>query len=71
MIRLSTTQGSTMTNSKRELISANGDKRLIRRDAKGRIVSSDDRGTSLSQDLRNKAKTETKSGQGDGGDLKT
>jgi hypothetical protein len=53
---------------KRELIAPKGDKRLVRRDEKGRITESDDLGKSLSQDVRKKAKTKTKSGQGDRGD---
>jgi hypothetical protein len=53
---------------KRELIAPKGDKRLVRRDDKGRITESDDLGKSLAQDVRKKAKTKTKSGQGDRGD---
>ena len=55
-------------SGERELISPNGDKRLVRRDQKGRFTESDDLGRSLSQDVRNQAKTESKSGQGDRGD---
>ena len=53
---------------KRELIKPKGDARYIRRDAKGRITESDDVGRSLKQDRARKAKTRTKSGQGDRGD---
>ena len=55
---------------KRELIEPKGDKRLVRRDEQGQFKESDDLGKSLSQDVRKKAKTETKSGQGDRGDRK-
>ena len=53
---------------KRELIQPKGDKRLVRRDEQGQFKESDDLGKSLSQDVRKKAKTKTKSGQGDRGD---
>jgi hypothetical protein len=53
---------------KRELIKPKGDARYIRRDAKGRIKESDDVGKSLAADRRVKAKTVSKSGQGDRGD---
>jgi hypothetical protein len=54
---------------KRELIEPNeGDKRFVRRDAKGQFSESDDAGRSLSQDRKRKAKSSTKSGQGDKGD---
>ncbi len=56
--------------SKRELIDTGTDKRFVRRDAKGRIKESDDVGKSLSSDRRTKAKTVSKSGQGDRGDRK-
>ena len=56
---------------KRELIEPNeGDKRYVRRDEAGQFKESDDVGRSLSQDQKKKAKTETKSGQGDKGDRK-
>ncbi|MBA3466799.1 MAG: hypothetical protein H0T21_05265, partial [Gemmatimonadaceae bacterium] len=56
---------------KRELIEPNeGDKRYVRRDEEGQFKESDDVGRSLSQDQKKKAKTETKSGQGDKGDRK-
>lgn len=57
-----------MTDSKRELISPNGDKRLVRRDSKGRFTESEDLGNSLAQDVRKPAKHESKPGQGDRGD---
>ena len=59
-----------MPTRKRELISPRGDDRYIRRDAKGRIVESDDRGRSQAADRRTRAKTTSKSGQGDKGDRK-
>jgi hypothetical protein len=59
-----------MTTSKREEIAPKGDKRLVRRDIKGRFAESDDLGRSLSQDVRQKAKNEVESGQGDRGDQK-
>jgi len=54
--------------SKREEIAPNGDKRYIRRDEQGRISSSVEKGASLSADARQKAKHDTKPGQGDRGD---
>lgn len=60
-----------MTDNKRELIAPNGNKRLVRRDSKGRFTESDDLGRSLAQDVRQHAKHESKSGQGDKGDRKT
>ena len=57
-----------MTDNKRELLSPNGDKRLVRRDSKGRFAESDDLGKSLGQDVRQRAKNEVGSGQGDRGD---
>jgi len=56
--------------SKRELINTGRDKRYVRRDAGGRFNESDDVGRSLSADRRRKAKTASKSGQGDRGDRK-
>jgi hypothetical protein len=54
--------------AKREEIAPNGDKRFIRRDGKGRIETSVEEGASLSADARQKAKADTKPGQGDRGD---
>jgi hypothetical protein len=54
----------------RELINTGTDKRYVRRDAGGRFNESDDVGRSLSADRRRKAKTASKSGQGDRGDRK-
>jgi hypothetical protein len=56
--------------SRRELINTGTDKRYVRRDAGGRFNESDDVGRSLSMDRRRKAKTVSKSGQGDRGDRK-
>jgi hypothetical protein len=56
--------------SDRELIDTGTDKRYVRRDEKGRFDESDDVGRSLSQDVKQHAKTEVKSGQGDRGDQK-
>jgi hypothetical protein len=61
---------ATRKAKKRELINTGRDKRYVRRDDKGRFNESDDQGRSLSQDRRRKAKTVTKSGQGDRGDRK-
>ena len=60
-----------MGSSKRELIDTGTDKRYVRRDSNGRFKESDDVGRSLAADQRQKAKTETKSGQGDRGDRKS
>ena len=57
-----------MAASKRELIDTGNNKRYVRRDSQGRFKESDDVGRSLAADRRQKAKTETKSGQGDRGD---
>ncbi len=57
-----------MAASKRELIDTGSDKRYVRRDSQGRFKESEDVGRSLAADRRQKAKTETKSGQGDRGD---
>ena len=54
----------------RELIDTGADKRYVRRDEKGRFEESDDVGRSLSQDVKEHAKTEVESGQGDRGDQK-
>ena len=56
------------TSSKRELINTGTDKRFVRRSAGGQFKESDDVGRSLAADRRRKAKTTTKSGQGDRGD---
>ena len=56
--------------SKRELSDTGTDKRFVRRDAQGQFKESDDVGKSLAADRRTKAKTKTKSGQGDRGDRK-
>ena len=58
------------SSSKRELINTGTDKRFVRRGASGQFKESDDVGRSLSQDRRRKAKTQSKSGQGDRGDRK-
>ena len=55
---------------KRELIDTGTDKRYVRRDEAGQFKESDDVGKSLAADRRTKAKTATKSGQGDRGDRK-
>ncbi len=56
-------------SGKRELIEPHeGDKRYVRRDDEGRFTESDDVTKSLRQDVKQHAKTETKSGQGDRGD---
>ena len=55
---------------KRELIDTGTDKRYVRRDEAGQFKESDDVGKSLAVDRRTKAKTATKSGQGDRGDRK-
>lgn len=59
-----------MAVGKRELIAPKGDKRYVRRDKTGRFDEVDDVGKSLARDVRQKAKTEAKSGQGDRGDRK-
>ena len=56
------------SSSKRELINTGRDKRFVRRDSQGQFKESDDVGRSLASDRRRKAKTESKSGQGDRGD---
>ena len=55
---------------RRELIDTGTDKRYVRRDNRGRFNESDDVGRSLSMDRRRKAKSVSKSGQGDRGDRK-
>jgi len=54
--------------AKRELIDTGSDKRFVRRNSSGQFKESDDVGRSLTADRRTKAKTKTKSGQGDRGD---
>lgn len=57
------------SSSKRELIAPRGDKRYTRRTASGAFAKNqDDVGKSLSRDVKKKAKTRSKSGQGDKGD---
>ena len=58
-------------SSERELIDTGRDKRFVRRDAEGKFKESDDQGQSLPQDRKTKAKTRSKSGQGDKGDRNT
>ena len=54
---------------KRELIDTGTDKRYVRRNERGTsFIESDDVGRSLAADRRKRAKTKTKSGQGDKGD---
>jgi hypothetical protein len=54
---------------KRELIDTGTDKRYVRRNKRGTsFVESDDVGRSLAADRRKRAKTKTKSGEGDKGD---
>jgi hypothetical protein len=59
-----------MSESKRETISPHGHKRYVRRDSKGRFAESDDTSRSLSRDVRQHARNESESGQGDRGDRK-
>ena len=59
---------ATKHKSGREAIDTGRDKRFVRRDAQGRFKESDDVRRSLGQDRRRKAKTASKSGQGDRGD---
>jgi hypothetical protein len=65
-----TKKKSGKSSGKRELINTGTDKRYVRRDPKGRFNESDDVGRSLAADRRRKAKTVSKSGQGDRGDRK-
>jgi hypothetical protein len=54
---------------KRELIDTGKDKRYVRRNKRGTsFVESDDVGRSLATDRSRRAKTKSKSGQGDKGD---
>jgi len=56
---------------KRELIEPHkGDKRYVRRNKLGQFHEVDDVSRSLAQDVRKKAKTRSRSGQGDKGDRK-
>ena len=57
--------------SKRELIDTGSDKRYVRRDEKGQFKESDDVGRSRAADRRQKAKHESKPGQGDRGDRRS
>ena len=54
--------------TKRQLIDTGTDKRYVRRNEKGQFHESDDQGRALATDRRQKARTRTKSGQGDKGD---
>ncbi|HEY8818460.1 MAG TPA: hypothetical protein VIM25_06535 [Candidatus Limnocylindrales bacterium] len=59
-----------MPARKRELLDTGTDKRYIRRDAQGRFTKDQvDVGRSLADDRRQGAKTVSKPGQGDTGDL--
>ena len=58
------------TSAKRELVNTGTDKRYVRRDTGGQFKESDDVGKSLAADRRTRAKTQSKSGQGDRGDRK-
>ena len=53
----------------RELIDTGTDKRFVKRTASGQFKESDDVGKSLAADRRKKAKTTTKRGYGDRGDM--
>jgi hypothetical protein len=54
--------------SKREEIAPNGDKRYVRRDDQGQFKTEVDEGRSLAADRRQKAKHDSKPGEGDRGD---
>jgi hypothetical protein len=69
-VELAKQQQEAAMAGKRELIDTGNDKRFVRRDEGGQFKESDDVGRSLGQDVRQKAKTETKSGHGDRGDRK-
>jgi hypothetical protein len=58
------------SDSKRELMSPNGDNRYVRRNASGEISESDDQGRSLRRDVQQHAKKVVPAGQGDKGDQK-
>ena len=65
------TMADKQGSGKRELIEPHeGDKRYVRRDDEGKFTESDDVTKSLRQDVKQHAKTEVKSGQGDRGDQK-
>ena len=66
--RKTTKKATKRRAAKRELIAPRGDKRFVRRSKTGQFTESDDQGRSLSSDVRRKAKTRSKSGQGDRGD---
>jgi Rieske Fe-S protein len=57
------------TSSRRTLISPRGNKRYVRRTSAGRFKESDDVGRSLGRDVRQRAKTKTRKGEGDRGDV--
>jgi hypothetical protein len=63
-------KGSGRGSGKRELINTGTDKRFVRRGSGGQFTESDDVGKSLAADRRQRAKTVSKSGQGDRGDRK-
>ena len=56
--------------AKRELIDTGKDKRYVRRNKQGQFNESDDVGRSLRQDVKQRAKTEVKSDQGNRADQK-
>jgi hypothetical protein len=70
MATKSTGKKSGRSSGKRELINTGTDKRYVRRSPTGQFKESDDQGKSLAADRRTKAKTVSKSGQGDRGDRK-
>lgn len=63
-------KSSGRSSGKRTLINTGSDKRFVRRGAGGQFKESDDVGKSLTADRRTKARTASKSGQGDRGDRK-
>ena len=63
------TTGGRKKATKRELIDTGTDKRYVRRGTAGKFKESDDVGKSLAADRRKKAKTTTKRGYGDRGDM--
>ena len=63
-----TKKSAKKTSGKRELIAPRSDKRYVRRSKTGRFSESDDQSKSLGKDVRQKAKTQVKSGLGDKGD---
>lgn len=70
MAKKAAKKASPRAAGRRELINTGSDKRYVRRNSEGQFKESDDVGRSLSQDQKRKAKTVTKSGQGDQGDRK-